>query len=249
MTTFQIKHNRSDATIFETECESLRECVVAAITAGANLRGADLRGANLRGANLYGADLRGANLDGADLYGANLYGANLDGANLYGADLRGANLDGANLYGANLYGANLRGANLYGASLRGANLYGADLRGAILRGANALHQQHITPSTGTFVGWKKLQDDIIAKLMIPEDAQRLNAHGSRKCRASKVVVTAMCYSDGSVFDGVGIGRHDGVTRYVTGCEVTPDSFDPDRRVECSHGIHFFITREEAEEYQ
>ena len=204
MTIMQIKHNRSDATIFETECESLRECVVAAITAGANLRGANLRGANLRGANLYGASLRGANL---------------------------------------------RGANLYGANLDGANLYGANLRGAILRGANALHQQHITPSTGTFVGWKKLQDDIIAKLMIPEDAQRLNAHGSRKCRASKVVVTAMCYSDGSVFDGVGIGIHDGVTRYVTGCEVTPDSFDPDRRVECSHGIHFFITREEAEEYQ
>ena len=234
MTTFQIKHNRSDATIFETECESLRECVVAAITAGANLRGANLRGANLRGANLYGASLRGANLDGADLRGANL-----DGADLYGA----------NLYGASLRGANLRGANLYGANLDGANLYGANLRGAILRGANALHQQHITPSTGTFVGWKKLQDDIIAKLMIPEDAQRLNAHGSRKCRASKVVVTAMCYSDGSVFDGVGIGIHDGVTRYVTGCEVTPDSFDPDRRVECSHGIHFFITREEAEEYQ
>ena len=239
MTTFQIKHNRSDATIFETECESLRECVVAAITAGANLRGANLRGANLRGANLYGASLRGANLDGADLRGANLDGADLYGANLYGASLRGANLRGANLYGANL-----DGANLYGANLRGAIL-----RGAILRGANALHQQHITPSTGTFVGWKKLQDDIIAKLMIPEDAQRLNAHGSRKCRASKVVVTAMCYSDGSVFDGVGIGIHDGVTRYVTGCEVTPDSFDPDRRVECSHGIHFFITREEAEEYQ
>ena len=215
MTTFQIKHNRSDATIFETECESLRECVVAAITAGANLRGADLRGANLRGANLYGASLRGANL-----YGADLRGANLDGADLYGANLYGANLDGANLmartsvartsmartsYGANLRGANLRGANLYGANLRGAILRGAILRGAILRGANALHQQHITPSTGTFVGWKKLQDDIIAKLMIPEDAQRLNAHGSRKCRASKVVVTAMCYSDGSVFDGVGIG--------------------------------------------
>jgi hypothetical protein len=38
------------------------------------------------------------------------------------------------------------------------------------------------------------------------------------------------------------------TIYKTGCEVFPDSFDPDPRVECSHGIHFFITREEAEAY-
>jgi len=30
--------------------------------------------------------------------------------------------------------------------------------------------------------------------------------------------------------------------------VKPDSFDPDPRVECSHGIHFFMTRKEAEAY-
>jgi hypothetical protein len=30
--------------------------------------------------------------------------------------------------------------------------------------------------------------------------------------------------------------------------IRPDKFDADPRVNCSHGIHFFITREEAEAY-
>ena len=97
---------------YESEENSFKITLQAAVKSGANLRGANLRGAdldgaNLRGANLYGANLRGANLRGADLHGANLYGANLDGANLYGANLRGASLDGANLRGANLDGEKL----------------------------------------------------------------------------------------------------------------------------------------------
>ena len=34
--------------------------------------------------------------------------------------------------------------------------------------------------------------------------------------------------------------------YEVGKEVVADSFDDDRWNECSHGIHFFITRNEAE---
>ena len=82
--------SRFDASLlfeYESEENSLKITLQAAVKSGA-----DLRGANLRCANLDGADLRGANLDGADLRGANLYGANLDGANL-----RCANLDGEKL--------------------------------------------------------------------------------------------------------------------------------------------------------
>jgi hypothetical protein len=44
------------------------------------------------------------------------------------------------------------------------------------------------------------------------------------------------------------GVHDETTIYQEGKVTKPDSFDPDFRVECSHGIHFFITRQEAEDY-
>ncbi len=72
---------------YESEENSLKITLQAAVKSGADLYGANLRGANLRGADLYGADL----------YCADLYGADLDGANLYGANLRGADLDGEKL--------------------------------------------------------------------------------------------------------------------------------------------------------
>src|ERR1700682_828544 len=176
---------------------------------------------------LYGAHRRGADLYGADLYGANLYGADLYGADLRGADLYGADLRGADLYGADLRGANLRGADLYGADLRGADLYGADLG-----------NWQIVPETGTFEGYKKLNNKTITHIRIPEDAKRTSSLIGRKCRASHVI----CIS------GSGLSTHNCKTNYNPGTTVTADSFDPDIRVECSNGIHFFITRKEAEEY-
>jgi hypothetical protein len=122
-----IKHRWTEAVLWTGEAADLRDAVMQAVAAGANLGGADLGDANLGDANLRGANLGGANLRGANLGVANLGGANLGDANLGGANLRGANLRGANLGDANLGDANLRGANLRGANLRGANLRGADL--------------------------------------------------------------------------------------------------------------------------
>ena len=160
-----------------------------------------------------------ANLCGANLYGANLCGADLCGANLRGADLVWANLEGANLEGANLRGANLRGANLEWASLP--------------------HFQ-ICPEEGSFVGWKKLQGGLIAKLRIPEGAKRTSTLIGRKCRAEYVEVLELPKTS---YD-----KHSGSTLYRKGETVRPDKYDGDIRVECTHGIHFFMTRKEAEEY-
>jgi len=195
-----------------------------------------LRRANLRGADLRGANLRRADLSGADLRGADLRSANLCGANLYGADLRSANLSGANLRGANLRGANLCGANLYGANLRSADLSGADLKGA-----KGLAQFCILPQ-GDIIGWKKLANGAIARLLIPQEAKRVNAYSSRKCRAEFVFVTEI------IGAAEGTGKFDEKTIYKTGVRVSPDSYNPDARLECSNGIHFFITRQEAEDY-
>ena len=198
---------------------------------GADLRGADLRGANLYGANLYGADLRGANLRGADLYGANLYGANLYGADLYGADLYGANL-----YGANLYGADLYGADLYGADLRGPDLRGAKNISPLIRA-----RLSILPDDGDVTGWKKCQYGILVKLRIPAKAKRSNATG-RKCRAEYAKVLEIIGADEAY------SSYDPEFVYRKGETVRPDSWDDDWTVECGSGIHFFITRAEAEDY-
>jgi hypothetical protein len=199
---------------------------------GANLGGADLGGAYLGGAYLGGANLRGANLSDADLGGADLGGAYLGGANL-----RGANLVGAYLGGAYLGGANLGGADLGGAYLRGANLGGANLRSANLRGSDM--SSFVIVPAGALEVYKKTSAGVVT-LLIPRSAARVNAYGSRKCRAEYALV--LDAPEGAV------SQHDNHTKYVVGETVYPDSYDPDPRIECSHGIHFFLTRTEAENW-
>ncbi len=243
--------------IFEDNSNTIKDCVINAITNDADLCGANLCGANLRDANLRDANLRDANLCGANLYGANLRDANLRDANLCGANLRNANLYGANLYGADLHGADLRNANLYdadlcGANLRDANLRDANLRDANLCGANLRDAKDIPfvplacPSDGEFIGWKKVNNKLV-KLLITIDALRSSAT-SNKCRCDKAKVLEITDLDGSNPIELIINYNYGKTQYVVGEMVFPDSFDEDRWNECSHGIHFFINKQEAINY-
>jgi len=247
----EIKHRYTNEVLFSCDVPDdvvsglhMRNALEKATASSANLYGANLSGANLSGANLSGANLSRANLSGANLSGANLSGADLSGANLSGADLSGANLYGANLYGANLSGANLSGANLSGANLSGADLSGANLSDANLYGAiNAdyvIAQTRILPE-GDLIGWKKCNGGVIVKLRIPEAAKRSHAFG-RKCRAEYVDVIEIIGGDKA------ISQHDGKTEYIVGARVVPDSFSDDWQSECSNGIHFFITKIEAENY-
>ena len=103
------------------------------------------------------------------------------------------------------------------------------------------------PECGSFIGWKKVGKFII-KLKILESAKRSNATG-RKCRCSAAEVLEIQYLDGTKagFNKIHNNSFCGAD-YIVGEIVTPDSFDDDRWNECSHGIHFFITRQEAVDY-
>ena len=183
--------------------------------------------AYLRGANLRGADLSWADLCRADLCRANLRGADLSEADLREADLIGANLGGACLIGAHLSQANLIGANLYKAKL---------------------DWPLVCPEKGSFVGYKKCRDNLIVKLEIPEDALRSSAT-TRKCRCSKAKVLSITDLDGSEVNvEYAVSKKDSGFLYKVGEVVYVDGFDTDRWNECSTGIHFFMTREEAVEY-
>ena len=199
-------------------------------------------------ANLRGADLRGADLRGADLCGANLRDANLCGANLRGADLCGANLRDADLCDANLCGADLRDADLRDANLCDANLCDADLRDADLRDAkNAPFIPMSCPDSGSFTAWKKA-NGMIVKLLIPEDARRSSAT-RRKCRCDKAVVLAIETVDGEPAETQSVCsdyRKEFV--YGVGKTVEEPNFSEDRFKECAPGIHFFINRKEAVDY-
>jgi uncharacterized protein YjbI with pentapeptide repeats len=235
---------------------------------GVDLCGVNLIGANLYGANLVGADLRNANLCESSLIGADLRNANLCEAKLYGADLRNANLRKANLCCANLYKASLIGADLYGAdlckvkfcdanlawaNLGGSNLCGADLCGANIVGSNLVdaknipHIPYACPSDGAFIGWKTVDHKLI-KLEIPEDARRCSAT-SQKCRCDKAKVLSITNLDGeNPIDEILNTSQKIPLLYKVGEIIYPDSFDDNRWIECSHGIHFFINKQDAIDY-
>ena len=206
----------------------------------------DLSNINLNHSDLRGADLSGANLIGADLSGANLSRANLCCANLSSANLNDANLSDANLSGANLNDANLRNADLSGANLSRANLRCASLRNVKCDEHTAFYALQC-PEEGSFIGYKKAHGYIV-KLEILADAKRSSAT-SRKCRCSAAKVLSITTVDGSEEVKEIASDRDSDFIYRVGEIVRVDNFDEDRWNECSTGIHFFITRREAEQYR
>ena len=189
-------------------------------------------------ANLRGADLREADLSRAKLYGVDLYGAHLYLANLFGANLSGANLREANLREAYLYLANLSGANLSGANLSGVNLIGV----------KDINYSINCPEKGSFIGFKKVRNNLIVELEITEDALRSSAT-RRKCRCSKARVLSITNIDGTESDidsARSLWGPDFV--YTVGETIEVSNFDTNRWNECAPGIHFFITRQEAVDF-
>ena len=174
--------------------------------------------------------MKGITVSDVCLRNADLHFADLHFADLLCADLQDANLNGADLTGANLHGANLTGADLRNAKLDGANMCGSV--GFYLQ----------CPETGAFIGWKAVGKHII-KLQITEMALRSSATG-RKCRCSEALVLSI--DDGALQEVINYNFYR--TTYKVGEVVRPDRFDTCRWEECTNGIHFFITRKEAEEY-
>ena len=206
----------------------------------ANLRDADLRWSNLRDADLRWSNLRGADLRDADLRDADLRWSDLRWSNLRGADLRYADLRDADLRGANLRYADLRWSDLRYADLRDADLAGVEVN------SDTLGYHLSCPEEGSFIAFKKCKNDTILKLLIPEDAKRSSAT-TKKCRASKAIVLDITDKNGKQIEAVG-SMYNSDFIYEVGEVVEVEDFDEDRWNECSTGIHFFLTRGEAEVY-
>lgn len=240
----------------------------------ANLNGADISNTDLRFANLKYASLDGVNLYKSDLRETNLRYASLDNANLSYTDFREATLNDTSIFNSNLSHADFGDASLVGtylvysnltkANLRGANLCRSDLRSCVfyhtdLRFCNFIHANFIgsnyipyiplqCPSDGAFVGWKKV-NNVLIKLEIPADAQRSSAT-TNKCRCDKAKVLGFYNTLGTEELDITELVNDKYEKckYVKGEMVYPDFFDEDRWNECSHGIHFFVNKQDAINY-
>jgi hypothetical protein len=211
----------------------------------ADLSGANLNNAYLTYANLSGANLNNAYLTYANLSGADLTDANLTGAKLYGADLSGADLTGADLTGANLSGADLTCVELIGADLTGANLINSELEYANLTDAILDEKEQCRKGvmlTEPMTGYKKAYGGKIITLEIPVGAKVFSIHNDKRRTNKANVIDMQGETELS-------SMHENNFKYHVGDEIDIIDFDENYNVECSTGIHFFLTREEAENFK
>ena len=170
---------------------------------------------------------------------ANLTGADLSGADLTGADLSGADLSGANLSYATLSSANLSCADLSRADLRRADLSGANLTDTILDEKEQCRKGIVL--TEPMTGYKKSDEGKIITLEIPIGAKVFSINNNKRRTNKAKVIDMQGETELSSW-------YNTIFKYHVGDEIEIEDFDERYNVECGAGIHFFSTREEAENF-
>jgi AraC-like DNA-binding protein/quercetin dioxygenase-like cupin family protein len=246
----EIKDRHSGRILFETGAETLKDALEEAVVSNVNLSCADLRNADLREACLANANLSNADFSGANLFKTVLHRSNLIGTCFYNVDLRGADIRYANLKKAVLQNSDLRVADFMQSDLTQADFRNSKLGDASLRDANItstyFDPRPKAPEKGSFVGWKKVYDEqgnpLIATVLIPEDAKRTTPLFGRRCRAEFVKVLGFSRS-------VSFAKCRFYPKIYRVGEIvrTGYYYDSDVQVGNTRGIHFFLTREEAEQ--
>lgn len=251
--------------------------LTGAIFDGASLSDADLTRADLNGAQMSHVHMMHACLEDASLHCVIMRRAVLWESNFKRADLKGAvltcselcdctfelaemecadldytNLDNTVFNGANLSFARIKHttfsyyADFLGADVTNTDLYDCDLDEESFAEAIGFHPYMRCPEEGSFIAWKKCRDDHIVKLLIPETAERTGA-SVHNCRASEAKVLEIWNPDNEPCDtAVSCADEDFI--YRKGEMVYPrEAFDA-HLLTSGSGIHFFLTRAEAEQY-
>ncbi len=88
----------------------------------------------------------------------------------------------------------------------------------------------------------------MAEVEVPADAQRVcGLDGGLKCRAESLKVLAIAQPSGTPVSKCA-GMRDKKLIYKVGEVTMPDSFDPNPLASCAPGLHFFISKRDAEAY-
>lgn len=153
--------------------------------------------------------------------------------------------DHCKLYTSLFYQCNLFQVDFHTARMDDCCFMCNDIYGVMF--PQGYHIPMTCPETGSFIGWKKGGDGEIICLEIPADAKRSSANG-RKCRCDKAKVVSITDKDGNEKETAN-GWINPEFIYKVGEMVYSDKWDKNRWKECSNGIHFFMTRDEAVKYK
>lgn len=171
--------------------------------------------------------------------------------NFNGGYIEDSSFENCHLSGSDFRGCLLNRVSFKGANLSGVRFYGATMHHCDFEGARGLSFQ--IPQEGELIGYKKchvknpmtgMYDSIaIVKVRVPPEARRTGVLTSNKCRAEFVEVLDVSNR------GIAYSMFDHETKYSVGDVVRPSNgYDPSMEDPCVPGIHFFLTRKEAEEF-
>ena len=138
-----------------------------------------------------------------------------------------------------------------GCNIKGANLFAAVLEHAVLddivSDENTQWFRMHCPETGPILGYKKCVNDRLVQLLIPADALRTSAT-LPSCRCNKAQVLTIKSFDFKKNYDEAWSLVDENFEYKRGEWVEVKDFNEDRWMDSTTGIHFWMTREEAEAY-
>ena len=198
---------------------------------------------NLAGEDFSFVDFSWSDFQDVDFHGADFSNSVLDHARFVNTDFHNAVLKDASLYGADLRGCDLSYTDCDGTVFTASILIGANLEG-LKDTERTVHFKMACPETGYFFGYKKCFNDRMVQLLIPADAKRCSST-TNACRCDKAITVAIMNPDKTGFYTEATSFVDGDFTYRLGEMSYADSYHEDRWLDSSHGIHFWMTFEEA----
>lgn len=215
---------------------------------GASFKGADIRDATMWDTNFKMTDFHFAILCCSKLCDSDFTGANLKCADLYCTDMDNTIFVDANLNSARLiYAQRAYWADFTNADLSGVDTCDCSLNEEKMNGAKNFHPILLCPDEGSFIAWKKCSSDCIVKLLIPESAKRVGTC-RYTLRASEAKVLEITDKEGNILNEANSHNEPSFT-YKAGEIVRPKEDFDDHMFLDGSGIHFFLTRAEAQSYK
>lgn len=201
----------------------------------------DLSGEDLSNMDFTLSSFQNTVLDGVDFEGSTVENALFDGCSMRKANFRNAKMVTASFRYCDMRECNIEGANLYGAVLEFAKLDG------IVSDEGTQWFRLHCPEKGAFLAYKKCVNDRMVQLLVPADAKRTSAT-LPSCRCNKAkVLTIKSFDFKENFDEAWSLVDENFV-YRRGEWVEVKNFNEDRWQDSTTGIHFWLTRAEAEAY-
>ena len=211
----------------------------------------DLTYISIRTKKLEGMDFSRVDFSNGDFKNVNFRSCKFDNAKLQHTKFENCDLSGSSFAYADLFSADLRTCNLSGSNFDGADFFAALLWEAKLDNLLVTDRtkffRNYCPEEGYIFGYKKCFNERMVQLLIPKDAKRCSST-TNACRCDKARVVAITDVNKKESYKEAMSFVDPNFIYRLGEMVYADSYNEDRWHDSSHGIHFWMTFEEALSY-